>query len=178
MKGQILFAMFILFIFSCTNPKKQITREVKKLEMEIDKKFSKEKADILLVAYDSYIEKFPKDTTSRLYMAKGVELSIMNNDPHNALRLIDLFLANFPDDPKAGLMQFKKGMIYDLLLQDGLRALAEYDIFLKNYPEDPLKQDAINAILLIKNPETFMANMKKGQDSLANSNKNKELSGK
>jgi outer membrane protein assembly factor BamD (BamD/ComL family) len=108
-------------------------------------------------------------------MAKGAELSILNNDPTAALRYIDLFLATYPDDPKAGLMQFKKGIVFDLLIRDGLRAVAEYDIFLKKYPNDPLRQDAINAILLIQNPETFMATITSEQDSISKADSTKGL---
>jgi len=159
----ILFAF--LFIVSCSNPKKQMTSKVKGLETELEKGFSKQKADELTVDYNTYIEKYPKDSTARLYMAKGVELSILNNDPTSALKFVDQFLANFPNDSKAPLMQFKKGMIYDLLLHDGLRAVAEYNIFIQNYPNDPMRADAENAILLLQDPEAFLKTLGNTTDS-------------
>jgi outer membrane protein assembly factor BamD (BamD/ComL family) len=167
--------LLLLTLVACSNPQKKLKAEVKALESEIEEGFSKEKADKLIGSYDKYIKEFPKDTLSRLYMAKGAELSILNNDPTAALRYIDLFLATYPDDPKAGLMQFKKGIVFDLLIRDGLRAVAEYDIFLKKYPNDPLRQDAINAILLIQNPETFMATITSEQDSISKADSTKGL---
>ncbi len=163
----------ILFIFiGCSDPKKQITGKVKGLETELEKKFSKQKADELTLDYNNYIEKYPQDSTSRLYMAKGVELAILNNDPTNALKFADQFLANFPNDPKAPLMQFKKGLIYDLLLQDPLRAVAEYEVFIQKYPNDPMRTDAENAILLLQNPEAFMKSLQLNSDSASQSAKN------
>lgn len=167
--GVLLVGMVMV---ACSSPQKKITSKVKKLESEMQKGFSKQKADELIANYNSYIEKFPKDTVSRLYMAKGAELSILNNDPANALKFIETFLATFPDDPKAPLMQFKKAMVYDLLLQDGLRAIAEYEIFIKKYPDDPMRIEAENAILLIQNPETFMATFGSNTDSIGNQPQN------
>ncbi len=164
---QKIFLMILmgLLMVSCSGGQKKMTSKVTKLESELQKGFSKQKADELITNYNSYIEKFPKDTISRLYMAKGAELSILSNDPTNALKFIEKFLITFPDDPKAPLMQFKKAMVYDLLVHDGLRAVAEYNIFIQKYPDDPMRIEAENAILLIQNPETFMAIYGSAQDS-------------
>lgn len=167
--GVLLVGMVMV---ACSSPQKKMTNKVTKLESEIQKGFSKQKADELIVNYNSYIEKFPKDTTSRLYMAKGAEVSILNNDPANALKFIETFLTTFPDDPKAPLMQFKKAMVYDLLIHDGIRAVAEYEIFVQKYPNDPMRIEAENAILLIQNPETFMATFGSNQDSTKNQPQN------
>jgi outer membrane protein assembly factor BamD (BamD/ComL family) len=157
MQRSIVIVLLAMLVMGCSNPKKQMINKVTQQETEMKKGFNKKNADELIISYNGYIEKYPTDSTSRLYMAKGAELSILNNDPQNALKFIDSFLKNFPNDPKAPLMQFKKGMVYDLLLHDELRAIAEYDIFIKKYPADPMRIEAENAILLIRNPETFMA---------------------
>jgi hypothetical protein len=68
-------------------------------------------------------------------------------------------------------MQFKKAMVYDLLLHDGLRAVAEYQKFIDKFPDDPMRIEAENAILLIKNPETFMATFTEQKDSASVTNK-------
>lgn len=156
---------------ACSNPNKEMKSKVEELEKEVQAKFDPKKANELIASYDSYIAKFPKDTTSRIYMAKGTEMCILNNDPEGAIRFINLFLKTYPNDPRAGLMQFKKAMVYDLLVHDALRAVAEYDIFIKKYPNDPMRVEAENAILLIQNPEAFMATFGQEQDSSANSTK-------
>lgn len=172
MKKTALAIGIFLILISCSNPKKQFTAKVRGLETELEKGFSKEKADELTASYNSYIEKFPKDSTSRLFMAKGVELSILNNDPTNALKFIDQFLTSFPDDSRAPLMQFKKGMIYDLLMHDPLRAVAEYTIFIEKYPNDPMRSEAESAILLLEDPQAFMKNLHTEADSTIKSAQN------
>ena len=172
MKKPGFILLCLLMLLACSNPKKQMTHQVEEQEKNIEQGFSKEKADQLLVSYDTYIEKYPKDTTSRLYMAKGVELSILNNDPQDALKFIDLFQKNFPDDPKAGLMQFKKAVVYDLLMHDPLRAVAEYDIFIQHFPDDPMRKEAQNAIWLIQDPQAFMDAITERTDSTSQVGKN------
>jgi outer membrane protein assembly factor BamD (BamD/ComL family) len=173
MKNVLGFLFIILLVTGCANPKKQMITRLSHLETDLEKGgFSKQKADQLIANYNSYIQQFPTDTTSRIYMAKGTELSIRNNDPMNALKFIDLFLKTFPNDRRAPLMQFKKGLVYDLLIHDPLRAVAEYDICIKKYPNDPVRVDAENAILLIQNPQTYMEVHGIGTDSTANKPQN------
>jgi outer membrane protein assembly factor BamD (BamD/ComL family) len=164
-------SVFILVILAaCSSPKKEITTQVTKLETELQTKFDHKKAGELIASYDLYIQKYPQDSTSRIYMAKATEMSILDNQPQEALRFINLFLKTYPADPKAGLMQFKKAMVYDLLLHDGLRAVAEYNIFIQNFPLDPMRVEAENAILLIQNPEAFMATYGEQGDTLTQGN--------
>jgi outer membrane protein assembly factor BamD (BamD/ComL family) len=161
--------LVLVVLVACSNPKKEITTKVNQLEAELQTNFDHKKAGELIASYDQYIQKYPKDSTSRVYMAKATEMSILDNQPQEALRFINLFLKTYPNDPKAGLMQFKKAMVYDLLLHDGLRAVAEYTTFINNFPQDPMRQEAENAILLIQNPEAFMATYGEGADSLTKS---------
>lgn len=165
MKRAVAGFLLLAIIGGCSNPKKDLTIKVTQLEKQVTDKYDPVKAKELVESYNTYIEKYPTDSTSRLYMAKGCEMSILNNDPDNALKFINLFLKTYPEDKRAGLMQFKKAMVYDLLLHDGLRAVAEYEKFIQKYPNDPMRIEAENAILLIKNPESFMANFGNNSDS-------------
>lgn len=165
MKKVLLSLFLISALLGCSNPKKDLVSKVNKLEKEISEKNDSVKTKELVSSYNTYIEKYPTDSTSRLYMAKGAEMSFLNNDPESALKFINLFLKTYPEDKRAGLMQFKKAMVYDLLVHDGLRAMAEYEKFIQKYPDDPMRIEAENAILLIKNPETFMATFTGQTDS-------------
>jgi len=167
MKRSIIYFVIIAGMLACSNPQKKITDKVNKLETEVREKFSAEKAKELINTYNQYIEKYPTDSTSRLFMAKGTEMSILNNDPESALHFINLFLKQFPNDTKAGLMQFKKAMVYDLLINDQLRAIAEYETFIKKYPDDPMRKEAENAIILLQNPEDFMKSLQSAADTSA-----------
>ncbi len=165
MRNILLGLIFVGVFVGCSNPKKDLTSKVSNLEKQVSTKYDPVKAKELVESYINYIEKYPTDSTSRLYMAKGCEMSILNNDPDNALKFINQFLKTYPDDRRAGLMQFKKAMVYDLLLHDGLRAVAEYEKFIEKYPNDPMRIEAENAVLLIKNPEAFMAAFTNQPDS-------------
>jgi outer membrane protein assembly factor BamD (BamD/ComL family) len=167
MRKNLLILFIAALLAGCSNPKKDLTTKVKDLEKQVTDKYDPAKAKELIESYNTYIEKYPTDSTSRLFMAKGCEMSFRNNDPENALKFINEFLKTFPDDKRAPLMQFKKAIVYDLLLHDNLRAVAEYEKFIQKYPNDPMRVEAENAVLLIKNPETFMATFKDQTDSNA-----------
>ena len=166
MKKITCFYIIILFLFSCNDYRKQISGEVKKLEQEVTKKFDKEKASKLLTTYSKFIEKFPEDTTCKSYMIKGTEVSILKEDPSNAIKFINMFLEKYPSDPRAPLMQFKKAIVSDLLVHDPIKAVSEYELFNSKYPNHPMRKDAENAILLIRDPEAF-TRMLTAKDSVA-----------
>ena len=174
MKHISIHLLLLLFLVSCGNEKKKMNKKVKELEVQVQKNFSKDNANQLVASYNKFIIAFPEDTSCKGFMVNGAEISLLEQDSEKALKFINEFLKTYPDDSRAGIMQFKKALVYDLLLHDGLRAVAEYDIFIKNYPEHPFKNSAKNAILLIQNPETFMATITKGQDSTNKANKSQE----
>lgn len=140
-----------------------MVKEVVKLEALVNKNFNKENATNLIAEYDKFITTFPEDTSRKGYIVNAAEVSILKQDSENALKFINLFLKDYPDDKRAPELQFKKAMVYDLLLHDGLRAVAEYNIFIKNYPSHPLRKDAEYAIFSIQDPEGYMQNILKSQ---------------
>lgn len=146
----------IIHFWSCSSPQKQQKVEVAKLETELNKGYSKEKADKLNKQYLAYIEKFPEDSTSREYMLRGLETAIIKNDPAQAVQFIDMFLSRYPADAKAPAVQFKKGVVYELLYGDPIGAIAQYELVIKNYPDSKERTEAENAILLLKDPEAFL----------------------
>lgn len=151
-----IWLLLILFIVGCSNPQKQLKVEVGKLEAELTKGYSKEKADQLNAEYLAYINKYPEDTLSKEFMMRGVETAIVKNDPAEAIQFIDMFLAKYPNDAKAPMMQFKKGVVYELLYQDPVGAIAQYEAVLHKYPGSPVQKEAENAILLLKDPAAFL----------------------
>lgn len=165
MKKIILLLSTTLFFISCNDYRKQINSEVKKLEQEVTKNFDVQKAATLITAYKKFIEKFPEDTICKNYMIKATEISILTNDATNAIKFINMFLAKYPNDVNAPLMQFKKAIVYDLLVLDPIKAVSEYTLFIQKYPTHTMKKDAENAILLINDPNGF-TKMIAGKDSL------------
>lgn len=165
--------MLLVLLSSCgSSKKKQLNKEVSSLEQEVEKGFTKDKASKLVDKYEKFIAEFPNDTNCKSYMVNGAEMCLLQQDGTNALKFINEFLGKYPDDPRAGLMQYKKALVYDLLMHDGLRAVAEYDIFIRAYPSHPLKADAEASILLIQDPAAFLEKAQKPQDSTANDPKN------
>lgn len=147
-----------------------MNKKVKDLEAQVQKNFSKDNANQLVASYDKFITTFPADTSCKGFMVNGAEISLLYQDAEKALKFINEFLKTYPDDARAGIMQFKKALVYDLLLHDGLRAVAEYDIFIKKYPSHPWTKDAKNAILLIQDPEAFFNNAENPKDTAVNTN--------
>lgn len=165
--------VLIMLLSSCgSSAKKKLNTEVTTLEQEVEKGFTKDKATKLVDKYEKFIKDFPNDTNCKSYMVNGAEMSLLQQDANGALKFINEFLGKYPDDPRAGLMQYKKALVYDLLMHDGLRAVAEYDIFIRTYPKHPLRQDAENGILLIQDPAAFLDRAQHPNDSTRNSPQN------
>ncbi len=162
-----------LLLTSCGNGKTKMNDEIKKQEAEVQKNRSKDKVQDLFKSYDKFITAYPLDTMSKNYAYNGAEMGLIQQDAESALKFINLFLKNYPDDPRAAEMQYKKGLVYDLLVHDGLRAAAEYEIFVKKYPSHPLRQSAENAMLLIQDPGAFMNSLKTPQDTGSASTQNR-----
>ena len=121
MKHISFFGLVVLTLSACSSPKKQMIKEVVKLEAQVNKKFTEDNATKLIIEYDKFITAFPEDTSRKGYMVKAAEVSILKQDPDNALKFINLFLKHYPDDSRAPELQFKKAIVYDLLLNDGIR---------------------------------------------------------
>ncbi len=159
----LIILMMVVLLGSCSDKKVRIKKDLNKQEQDLTKGFNKEKADQLIGSYEKYIQAYPQDTINKSYIINATEYSILNNDADGALRFINQFLKEYPDDIRAPLMQFKKAIVYDLLKHDMLRSIAEYDIFIRTYPTHPLCRDAKNAILLLQDPEAYMDMVIEGQ---------------
>lgn len=156
MKAVYIYLGLFIFLVSCSNKQIQQKKEVSKLETELNKGYTKEKADNLNAEYLEYINKYPDDTVSKQYMLRGIETAIIKNDPGQAIVFIDMFLAKYPSDVKAPVVQFKKGVVYELLYVDPVGAIAQYELVIKNYPNSSERKEAENAILLLKDPAAFL----------------------
>lgn len=159
-----LFLIFLMFL-SCNDYRRQMAEQIMELEEEIMADFDAEKSVKLIDAYDKFIEKFPEDSTNKGFLIKAAEVSILSEDAEKALKYLNLFLERYPDDKRAGNVQFKKAIVYDVLVHDPVKAASEYELFLKKYPDNPNKAEAESALLLIRDPEAF-TNMIIGNDSI------------
>ena len=126
--------------------------------------FDKVKADSLLLAYESFMKHFPKDSLTLKITFKAANLGMNMGNGSKAIELFDRFIDKYPDDPKAAVSMFFKGYIYENEIKNLDKAKEIYLQFLEKYPNDDFARDARIALSnLGKSPEEMVKEFEEKQ---------------
>ncbi len=119
--------------------------------------FDKVKADSLLMMYEIFIKKNPKDSMAPGYLFKAANVAMNMGDGSKAIMLFDQYLQNYPEQKKAPLCLFFKGFVCENVLHDFDKARETYLLFLEKYPTNDFAKDAKMALMnLGKTPEMLV----------------------
>ncbi len=177
----------LMMMFGCGPSHDKMVGQIQTLEKSLftpeTVSFNKEKADSLMLLYETFIKKNPADTLSPGYLFKAANIAMNSGDGPRALNLFDQYIKDYPDKPKASLCLFFQGFIYENIMQDLDKARETYLLFIEKYPSDAFAKDAKLAIdNLGKTPEMIIREFELKQkedstrtaDSLAKISKSKK----
>jgi TolA-binding protein len=159
--GFIAILVLVLTISACTSADQKLRDQIASSEKELLNDSimvpDAQKAKDMTALYLSYIEKFPADTMSPLYLFKAADLSAKTNEIHTAVQLFGKLAKDYPDHRHAAVAVFLQGFIYENQAGDPMKAKPYYEEFLKKYPDHPMAADVLFSLEnLGKTPEELI----------------------
>lgn len=147
---------------SCTTDRKtQLNDNIKQLETILFEENSgvidKKMAANMILAYTQFVNEFPKDQQSPIYLFKAADVSINVFHSQQTINLFNRMLSEYPHDTKAPQALFLKAFTFDNYLQEYDSAKIYYQEFLIKYPKHSFANDAEMSIKnLGKSPEEIV----------------------
>jgi tetratricopeptide (TPR) repeat protein len=168
---KLILAFSILAIISCTsNNKQERIDEINALEkellsnqnMQIDVAKATELADLFI----SFVDEFPEDSLSSIYLFKAADLNLNTGSYEKSIALYQRLREEYSTSGNAEIALFMQAYIYDYYLQDYQNAKQKYEAFMKLYPESDFYDEAeISIQQLGKSPEELIKEFEKNNDS-------------
>ena len=183
----------ILFLaYGCGDSKEKKANKISTLEKQLYASaatgFNKAKADSLLTMYESFVQKYPKDSLAPKYQFQAAGLAMTLGNGKKSLELYEGFMKLFPENPKVPVCMFFTAYIYENMIKNLDKAKEIYLNFIEKYPNNDFVKDAQIALEnLGKTPEQLVREFEIRQreqdarkaDSLAAlTGKNKKSKGK
>ena len=159
MKRTVFFLFIGIFglIAGCSPSREKTVDRINSLEKRIKSDtviFDKIKADSLLGLYENFIKENPTDSLTPGFLFKGANIANSLGDFVKSIGLLDQYILNHPQKPKAPMCLFLKGFIYENSLHDIDKARETYLLFGEKYPDNELAKDAKLAVVnLGKTPD-------------------------
>ena len=107
-----------------------------------------DKAHNLIDLYRHYVETFPDDSLSPIFMFRAAEISINIGEQEYAVAVLDSIIDLYPGYEELPACQFMKGQAYESNQQYDL-AREAYTEFVEKYPDHYLAADTRKMIPLI-----------------------------
>lgn len=118
---------------------------------------NKEQAAQLVILYEKFASKYPKDSMAPTCLYKAAEMSINLNKGNDAVTYFDRVINDYPTYPRLPEAYFLKGFVYEISLMNLNKAREAYTAFIQKYPNHELTDDAqISLNNLGKTPEQIL----------------------
>ncbi len=151
MKAKIMILPLLLSALVSCGPSRN--KDVDKIHLMETRLFSsqatsmnKESADSLLVLYSAFIKNFPADSMTRKFIFKAGNLYMSTGMGKQAIEMFNMYIANYPNDPKSPLCLFFTAYVFENLLQNLDKAQELYILFIEKYPRHDFADDAQMAL--------------------------------
>jgi outer membrane protein assembly factor BamD (BamD/ComL family) len=174
MKKYLLLVMAITALAACQPSKEKLSGNITAMENRLFSPSSqglpKESVDSLVSDYESYVDRFPKDTLSPVYLFKAAGILMNMGNGAKAITLFDQLIKDYSSHPKAALALFFRGYVQENILRNLDQAKETYLLFIEKYPDNEFADDAQSSIdNLGKTPEQMVREFeaKRQADSLA-----------
>jgi len=157
-----LFITVILISVSACGPSKVKTeKNIAALEKQLysgqSMNFNKPRADSLLLMYEQFVKRYPKDSLAPKYLFQAAGLAMTLGNGKKSLALYEQFMKDYPDKPKAAVCMFFKAYIYENIMANYDKAKETYLLFIEKYPDNEFVKDARAALMNIgKTPEQLV----------------------
>lgn len=159
----LLFSALILA--SCSPSAAKKAAEIEKLENELKESgrknvTDKAKANELMDDYRYYVNKFPDDSLTPVYLMMEGKFYEFNSQPDSAINCYSQVYNRFPAYPHAYKALFNEAYIFNNEKHDLPMAKALFEEYLKKYPNTHLAKDVRNELRYLgKTPDQIMAEL-------------------
>ena len=159
---KILLALLALTIFTACGPSRDklagdIEKTEKRLFGQTDQSVSKEAIDSLMTSYEAFIQKYPDDTLSPVFLFKAGGIAMNSGYAEKAVASFDRLMKEYPAHEKAALGLFFKAFVQENLMQNLDQARETYLLFIEKYPGNEFADDARASVEnLGKTPEQMI----------------------
>lgn len=155
------FAIILILASGCGESKEKKADKISTLEKQLYASaatgFNKAKADSLLSLYESYVQKYPKDSLAPKYQFQAAGLAMTLGNGKKSLELYGNFIKLFPENPKVPVCMFFTAYIYENMIMNLEKAREIYLNFIEKYPNNDFVKDAQVALEnLGKTPEQLV----------------------
>jgi len=156
MKRIGFFIAVFFAVTACTSPKEKALKEIKALEQN-DSAFSETLMESLKQKYTSFVQEYPDDEVSPMFLLKASQQAIAMNQANEAIELLSQVTQKYPKTAYAEEAMFLLALTYENNLNDLAKAKEAYELFVKTYPKAELAGEALLAIKnLGKSPEQIL----------------------
>jgi outer membrane protein assembly factor BamD (BamD/ComL family) len=157
----LILSILVLFFASCGQGRQKTVKQITLLEKQLYTGqvtgFNRAKADSLLLLYEKFVQRYPKDSLAPKYLFQAAGLAMTLSDGRKSLELYEDFLKKFPDNPKAPVCLFFKAYVYENLITNYDKAKESYLQFIEKYPDHEFVKDARVALMNIgKTPDQLV----------------------
>jgi outer membrane protein assembly factor BamD (BamD/ComL family) len=148
MKGiWIVCLLFLVQACSSSGPnraalQKKVEQTVVALETGDLTKVDTAKANALIETSLQFVEAYPRDSLSPIYLFRAADVSVGVGKPEQAIALWGNFQRQYPEHERAPAALFFQGFTCDNQLSDKERSANYYKKFLSQYPEHELAEQA------------------------------------
>ena len=165
--GLLSVLIFTVIISACTSSEQKLRDQISVMEKGLfnDTLMVPDAAKVqeMTTLYLQYIEKFPADTMSPLYLFKAADLSAKINEIHMAVQLFGKLVKEYPEHRHAPVSVFLQGFIYENQVGEPMKARPYCEEFLQKYPDHPMAADVSFSLEnLGKTPEELIRSFESG----------------
>lgn len=146
MKKHITVACIALVLSACAFSAKKKAEAISALELSISESAKKNVADTtkvqeLLADYDYYVNHYPKDSLTPVYLMRSADFDRAIGLPLKAIGNYHRVYMEYPQYPKTNMALFLEGFTYENDLHDLERARASYNLYLQKFPDSKMAKD-------------------------------------
>ncbi len=148
MMHRILIFVFLFIGISCKSQEKKV-ETISELDKQLFTTQDKEVAKKLQKELISYIENFPSDTLSPVFLFRVSEINIGLGDTLKAVQNIETIRKDYPYFDRMPEVIFRQAYIHDMM-EKREPAAKLYQEFIQKYPTHKLVPNAQEALLLLQ----------------------------
>jgi len=158
MMRKLMTFAWLLAVVACqqSNPdaeKKAAREQINVLQerTKVATTYDQELADSLTMAYLDFVESYPQDSLSAVYLSRAADLyKEQKGEAPKAIEIYQRIRKQYPESPLAVRSEFMIAYVYDARIKNEEKAIAAYQQFLKNHPEHQLAKEARNLLVLLQ----------------------------
>ncbi|MDQ3051232.1 MAG: tetratricopeptide repeat protein [Bacteroidota bacterium] len=168
----LVLLMFAMLFVACSSSQQKLANEItskeKALYSDSTMRPDVAKANEIIGLYISYVDTYPKDTASAMYLFKAGDISSKINETHQAVQLFGRMISDYPEHSNTPYALFLQGFIYENQVGDPVKARPYYEAFIKTYPDHPIAGDVSFSLEhLGKTPEELIRGFENNEQQLS-----------